>query len=183
MLAWVLVWSGVIGGVVGALPPRRQEPEPTQIRFVSMTPTLVRECPGEANVCFRIPFGSDMHVGTLAGTKFGTVPLYRRMSRDGGPVDPERPWEIEIVANLKPRNLQGTVNLLVYERDDAQALAAHEVIAMWSATMPPFLRIAAELRLDPERSEFRRGRVYLFRVAQLLGKREVILAQGSFVLD
>jgi hypothetical protein len=70
----------------------------------------------------------------------------------------------------------------VYDRGDKQALAKHEVTAIWYTSVAPTDRLAARLRFDPDNG-FHTQHRYLLRIVQLQGKHEVVLAEGDVRLE
>ena len=181
------VWALLVGlaqaVVPGALPERAStSDEPVPLKFISVTPRHQRECTQPGLVCFYAPLGATLRASVLYGTSFGKIPIFFRKPPFGQKLSAV-PWELEVVANLKQKNLPGTVLILVYDQEDPQAIANHEVTAMWEAKLDAFRTIAMRVRIDPEGMGFNPTHIYLFRVVQILAKREVVLAQGNVRLE
>ena len=125
-----------------------------------------------------------MRLSRLVGTPFGEIPLFRRRPVVGeSEVDPEAPWDIQVVGQLSPRNVKGNVMFLIYDRDDPTAPQRRAFVGLWEATMDPFRMVGVRLTLDPKNEGYHATHTYLLRLVQLWNKREVILAQGTFRLE
>ena len=92
------------------------------------------------------------------------------------------PWTLEVNANLRRRALAGNAVFLVFDAEDHKALAKHEVMSVWQATIPAENSLGARFTLSPE-DNFRANHNYLIRVAQIIHGQEVILAEGQFRLQ
>lgn len=91
------------------------------------------------------------------------------------------PWTVDVLANLRQPALTGNALFLVYDAQDPGALSTHEVMTLLQASVTAGSRIAARLALSPE-DGFRTGR-YLIQVAQIVGGKEVVLAEGELRLQ
>ena len=145
----------------GALPPRPTVEAPSAIRFTSVTHEHELVCHEPGRLCFLPAPGATLRASVLWGTSAGKIPIFFR-----APTARNGPWDLLLVANLKQRNLKGTVMIVVYDQEDRAAQANHEVTAMW-------------LHVDPDESSISHGHAYLFQVVQLVKNREVVLAQGN----
>lgn len=177
MLAVVVV---ALAAVPGALPERAPIDEPEPPRFTSVTPLHLEKCPQPGTVCFFAPPDvATVRASVLVGAKHArVVPIFFRVA-PGQEKDPAQPWDVELVARLERRSQPGTIVVVAFDRDDPDALRDREVTWMWQAQLGAFKTFALRLHLDPGESNFRPGHVYLFRVLQLIGNQEVILAQGN----
>ncbi len=158
----------------GALPPRPTVEAPSAIRFTSVTHEHELVCHEPGRLCFLPAPGATLRASVLWGTSAGKIPIFFR-----APTARNGPWDLLLVANLKQRNLKGTVMIVVYDQEDRAAQANHEVTAMWQAEMDPFRMFALWLHVDPDESSISHGHAYLFQVVQLVKNREVVLAQGN----
>jgi len=166
------------------LPDRTPLGERKKFKFISVSPEMSAHCTKPNGICFSISPASAMRLSRLAGTPFGEIPLYRRAPAVGErEIEPGAPWDIQFVANLNPKNINGNVVFIVYDRDDPTAPARHAYTALWEATMTPFHFVAGQAALDPEADGFHGTHTYLLRVVQQWNQREVVLAQGTFRLE
>ncbi len=153
-------------------------------RFVTVHPEMSARAEKPQQIAFSIHPSMPMRISKLAGTPYGEIPIYRRIPRiEEKQVPSSRVWEIQFVANLTPKNLNGNVMFMIFDREDPTAVSRHTYVAMWEATMSPFHFVGAQLRLDPESEGFHATHTYLLRIVQRLGPREVLLAQGTFRLE
>jgi len=160
------------------------EEDKPPFRFVTVEPEMSARAAKPQQIAFSIHPDMPMRIGRLQGTPFGEIPIYRRTPRvEEKEVPSSRVWEIQFVANLAPKNMNGNVMFLVFDREDPTAVARHTYVGMWEATMSPFHFVGAQLRLDPESEGFHATHTYLLRIVQRLGPREVLLAQGTFRLE
>ncbi len=172
---------------VAALPERTpieplRETDPALLHFVTVTPAMIKRCPTPGVICIASPD----HFAELIDARYGKMALVARGPRmnDGSFLDlGSRPWTLDLVMGFAPRNLRGTVVLLVYDLADEAAIRNRETVHLWTLELDPFAHLAARLVLNPQGVGFRRGHSYLLRAVQLLGSRERILAQGKVRLE
>lgn len=92
------------------------------------------------------------------------------------------PWTLQVDARLRQPALAGNTLFLLYDAQDAKALSSREVTALWQAPLPAGDRMAARLSLSPD-DGFHPAHNYRIRVVQLVGGKEVLLAEGTVGLD
>ncbi len=139
-------------------------------------------CAGHGAICF-----SSGALGTLAervaGEKATVLARAAAVAAKGVAPDGDRsrPWSIELDAALARPAAAGNTLFIFYDLADAGAIARHEVTAMHQARVPAGRAVAARIQLFPE-DGFSAGHTYRAQIVQLIGGREVILAQGDFAL-
>ena len=94
----------------------------------------------------------------------------------------DTPWTLRLDAWLRRPAHAGNMLFVVYDADDARAIARHEVTALHQARVAGGKTVCAELRLSPT-DGVAAGRHYRVRLVQLLHGKEVILADGEVALD
>jgi hypothetical protein len=88
------------------------------------------------------------------------------------------PWSVDVVAHLKRPAFAGNTLFLFFDADDPQAMSAHQYTALFQARVAAGRSLAARFTLDPS-DGFRPGHTYRVRIVQLIGGREVLLAEGD----
>ena len=166
---------------IGALPERRTDEAPASFHFTSVRPEHLRECPTPGTVCFLQAPGSTLRASVLEGAG-GKTPIFFR-ALPGVKPGHDVPWDLLLVINLKTRTVPGPLLVAVFDADDKAAIANHEVTQLWTLEVSAFKFLAAFVHLDPSEGGFNPTHTYLFRVVQLLGKREVVLAEGKVRFD
>jgi hypothetical protein len=135
-----------------------------------------RACPIRGGMCFRGGASStvaDASQPTAALAGGAHIPTLRRLG-DGA-------WVLDLDANLRRSAWAGNALFLVYDAEDHEALAQHEVTALYQTRIAAGKTVAARLTLDPE-DGFRAEHTYLVRIVQLIDGREVALAEGEIHL-
>jgi hypothetical protein len=94
-----------------------------------------------------------------------------------GDVNDDVPWTLDLRANLRHAALAGNAVFLIYDADNARALANREVIGAWQAVVPAGDTLAARLTLSPN-DGFHAGKTYRVRVVQLVHGKEIVLTDG-----
>jgi len=95
--------------------------------------------------------------------------------------DEAAPWDVKLVAHLKRKTVKGAILILAYDRADPEGMARREVTGLWSVDTSSSGALALQLRLSPD-AGFRAGHTYLIRIVQVLGRREIVLAEGDVQL-
>jgi len=90
-------------------------------------------------------------------------------------------WSLELAATLKRPAFSGNVVFLFFDADDKEALAARQFTALFQANAKAGKSIAARLALHPD-DGFHAGKTYRLRIVQLIGGRELLLAEGDVTL-
>lgn len=91
------------------------------------------------------------------------------------------PWTLELDAYLAKPAVRGNAVFLFYDLADPRAMAAHEVTMMQQRSVLPGRAVAARVRLSPD-DGFASGHGYRVQIVQLIGGKEMVLAQGEFAL-
>ena len=161
-----------------------------KFKFISVSAEMSANCSKPSSICFSISPSSTMRISRFAGTPFGEIQLYRRAPAVGErEVDAAAMWDIQFVANLNPKNINGNVVFIVCDRDDRDdrddptAPALHAYTALREAQMTPFHFVAAQEALDTDAEGFHSTHTYLLRVVQQWNQREVVLARGTFRIE
>jgi hypothetical protein len=94
-----------------------------------------------------------------------------------GDADDDVPWTLDMRANLRHAALAGNAVFLIYDADNAKALANREVIGAWQASVPAGDTLAARLTLSPN-DGFHAGKTYRVRVVQIVHGKEIVLTDG-----
>ncbi len=92
-------------------------------------------------------------------------------------------WDLQVVANLEPKNIKGNLMVVIYDRADPSAITRHAFVALWEATASPFKFVGLRLLLDPESDGFHATPTYLLQIVQQWSQRERVLSQGTFRLE
>jgi len=90
-------------------------------------------------------------------------------------------WTVEVAATLKRPAYAGNTIFLLFDAGDPEALSARQFTGLYQATVKAGSRLAARLILSPDEG-FRAGHTYRLRVVQLIGNREILLAEGDATL-
>ena len=127
------------------------------------------QCKVKGKVCLRAASGTESE-GSEA------VPVFKR-PKGGENSD----WIADFFANFKKPSLAGNAQFIFSDVQDSKAAKAREVTALYQATIKGGGSVSARVRFSKEEG-FRVGRLYHAQVVQLLGGKEVILAEGDFQL-
>jgi hypothetical protein len=148
------------------------------VSLVPVDAARAKDCAKAGQICF---FPGDAQTAFVAPNTLTRAA--RVASKSGGAAaDRKQAWQLQLVAQLKQKSLTGTVMVVVYDRADPQAIANREVTALWDFKTVGAKLLGVHASLDPE-DGFLAGHTYLFRVTQILGKREVVLAEGDIKLE
>ena len=109
-------------------------------------------------------------------------PQFARLQSAPRSADTPTPWTIEVNGLLRQPALAGNALFLIYDAQDPEAIAQHEVIALWQAPLQAGNRVAARLSLSPD-DGFHPAHSYLIQVAQIINGKEQILAEGELRLQ
>jgi hypothetical protein len=75
----------------------------------------------------------------------------------------------------------GNTLFLFFDLEDAEALQNRQFTALFQAPLKGGSKVSARVNLSPEEG-FRAGHSYRIRIVQLLGNREIVLAEGDVSL-
>jgi hypothetical protein len=148
------------------------------ISLVPVDAARAKDCAKSGQICFHAGDAQTAFVAPNTLTRAARV----ASAAGNAKADKKQPWELELVATLRQKTVQGTVMVVIYDREDPQAVANREVTALWDFKTVASKQLGVHARLDPE-DGFQAGHTYLFRVTQILGKREVVLAEGDIKLE
>src|SRR5215471_4003895 len=148
------------------------------VSLVPVDAARVKECTKAGQICFYAGDGQTAFVAPNTLTRAARV----ASAGGGAKADKKQPWNLELVASLKQKSLTGTVMVVVYDRADPQAVANREVTALWDFKAVASKVLGVHALLEQE-DGFLAGHTYLFRITQILGKREVVLAEGDIKLE
>jgi hypothetical protein len=175
------VWSALAYAAPGELAPRAAgEGEPLEIVEKSE-----RACARAGAVCWWSAGRSTIAVESQAVAsapdgKASVAAAAPRFARAAS-ANPLGGWMLEIAATLKRPVLAGNVVFLFFDTDDKEALQARQFTALFQASAKAGKSLAAKLALHSD-DGFHAGRTYRLRIVQLVGGRELLLAEGDVTL-
>lgn len=88
-------------------------------------------------------------------------------------------WVVEIYGIFAKAAVGGNAQFIFSDVQDSKASKSREVVGIYQATVKAGGNVSARIRLSPEEG-FRAGRQYRAHIAQLIGGKEVLLAEGDF---
>jgi hypothetical protein len=95
--------------------------------------------------------------------------------------DESAPWSLELTANLKRTSLKGNALFIFFDLEDPNAIEEHTYTALYQLPIKAGSKLAAQMALTPSEG-FRAGHTYRLRILQLVGGKEVVLAEGDVSL-
>jgi hypothetical protein len=95
--------------------------------------------------------------------------------------DQNAPWSLELSANLKRAAWNGNALFIFFDLEDPEAIESHTYTALYQTPIKAGSKLAAHLSLQPSEG-FRAGHNYRIRIVQLIGGKEVMLAEGDVSL-
>lgn len=111
------------------------------------------------------------------------VPRFSRVGRSGAVrANDSAPWTLQVDAKLRQTALSGNTIFILWDAKDKKAIEDKQVTALWQAPITSSDQLSAKMVLSPD-DGFRPGHNYHIRVAQLIGGKEVVLAEGMVGLD
>lgn len=122
-------------------------------------------CKVKGKVCLHAS-GSTESEGTDA------APVFKR---SGGKGD----WIVDLFGNLKKPAIAGNAQFIFSDAQDSKVSKSREVTSMLQAPLKAGSGVSARVRLSTEEG-FRAGRLYHAQIVQILGGKEVVLAEGDF---
>jgi hypothetical protein len=91
------------------------------------------------------------------------------------------PWTLELAGNLKRAAWAGNALFVFFDLEDPEAIENRQFTALYQAPIKAGPKVAARVSLSPE-DGFRAGKTYRVRIVQLVGGKEVVLAEGDVSL-
>lgn len=126
------------------------------------------QCKVKGRVCTKAGTGTE-------GEGPETAPAYKRRAGTRGD------WVVDLFGNFKKPAVAGSAQFIFADVEDSKAAKKREVAAMYQVTLKAGNGVSARVRLSGDEG-FRVGRAYHVLVVQLIGGKEVILADGTFSL-
>ncbi len=188
-LGILALWSAPALAGPGDLTPRSaEEREPLEM---IEPPPIGRVCTKVGTLCWFAGSRTTIAVesGAIASApgKAG-LPITPRFARAASlaangttPAETGRGWTVDLQATLKRQSWAGNMVFLIYDADDPEALSARQFTALYQTAVKSSRSLSARLSLTGEEG-FRAGRTYRVRVVQLVGGKEVLLAEGDVTL-
>ena len=148
-------------------------------------------CSSKAGICFhpgaRTTVAVDSQPVVAAKPTVAAPPSFRRAaavaaaSKDPPRAETSLAWTLDIAAQLKRAAVAGNTLFVFFDMEDPDAIRNQQTSALFQAPVKAGRALAAHLSLSPE-DGFRSGHTYRLRIVQLLGGREVILAESDLTL-
>jgi hypothetical protein len=198
MKTTMMTISGMLLGMAAASAPSLAVAMPGDASVTAGVEILdvpTAPCPQRGRLCFTAALPATVAAASEAVAELGShaaaaaPPLFARASSLTVPRPTKSPygdelgaWTVELSGLLRQPALSGNALFLVYDAENAKALAAHEVTAMWQTAIHSGPRVAARLTLSPD-DGFRPAHTYRVRVAQIISGREVVLAESDLRLQ
>lgn len=90
-------------------------------------------------------------------------------------------WVVEVYGIFAKPALAGNAQFIFSDVQDSKAAKSREVVGIIQANVKAGISVSARVRLSTEEG-FRPGRQYRLHIAQLIGGKEVLLAEGDLTL-
>jgi hypothetical protein len=166
-----------VTGTAWAEPAHPFDSDPTEALSILEAPS--RSCEARSGVCL-LPGARSTSAAESAAVaaasphrKTATAPtVISRFAR----ATPQGSWSVEVDALLKRAAVAGNALFILFDTEDAHAVENHEYTAMYQTSIRAGRTLAARLTFHPDEG-FRAGHNYRLRVVQLLGGKEVVLAE------
>jgi hypothetical protein len=91
-------------------------------------------------------------------------------------------WVVEFAAALKKPALAGNALFIFYDEEDPEAVVEKQYTALYQTHVKAGRAVAARATLAPD-DGFRAGHTYRLQIAQLVGGKELLLAEGELSLE
>ncbi len=166
------------------------DPEPVSVSDVAKA----QPCTVKAGLCLHaglrtVAVESAALVSATGGKAAPVVPRFARaaaVAQGGGaaPAAPDQnaPWMLSLSANLKRPAWNGNAQFIFFDLDDPESIDTRTYTAMYQAVIKAGPKLAVDLALVPAEG-FRAGHTYRLRIAQLVGGKEIVLAEGDMALQ
>ena len=151
-------------------------------------------CAVKAGMCLTpgprtVAVASAALVAATTPGKSAAAPVVPRFSRAaalasgsaGATQDESAPWSLELMANLKRPAWNGNALFIFFDLEDADAIENHQYTALYQTPIKSGPKLAAHVALSPAEG-FRAGHTYRVRIVQLVGGKEIVLAEGDVSL-
>jgi hypothetical protein len=192
MVVGMVLLAGRAWAGPGDLQPRTDED--------SGQPLVVLDAPAEGTKCVKagaLCFSAGAR-GTIAvesqvaaaapDAKPVPVPVTPRFARatslaarDGGTKTGDGAWTLDVASTLKRPSWAGNALFMLFDLDDPDALPNRQFTALYQQSLKAAKTVAARLTLTPDEG-FRAGHTYRLRIVQLVGGKEILLAEGDVTL-
>lgn len=126
-------------------------------------------CKVKGKVCLKPSTGTESEGSEAA-------PVFKRRNSSS-----KTDWVVDVYGSLKKPALAGNAQFIFSDVQDSKASKTREVVGTYQATVKAGSSVAARIRLSTEEG-FRAGRAYHAQIVQLIGGKELLLAEGDFQL-
>lgn len=124
-------------------------------------------CKVKGKVCIKASTNTEGE-GTEA------LPVFKRRTGKGD-------WVVDLYGNLKKPAVGGAGQFIFSDKEESRVSKKRDITAQHQATLKAGSGVSARVRLSGD-DGFRVGRTYKVLVVQILGGKEVILAESEFTL-
>lgn len=189
----MMVWSAWLTPGTAQAAPGDAYDEPTRLEILSSGGEAGRvSCESRGALCIKPGAPSTVAAASPAIASTGrhaAVADVPRFMRVADPASAGRshgtdssPWTLQVDTHLRSAALPGNTLFLLYDASDQHAVSTREVAALWQASVTGGDRLSARLALSPE-DGFHATHNYRIRIVQIVGGKEVVLADGMVGLD
>jgi hypothetical protein len=135
-------------------------------------------CTAKGGLCFKAAAATTVMIDTKGAPKFSRGAA---LAAAHAKAPANAAWSIDVAAQLKKAAVSGNTLFVFFDMADPTAVRRQENTALFQAPVKAGKQLSVRLNLSNE-DGFRAGHTYRIRIAQLLGGREVVLAEGDFSL-
>lgn len=187
----MMVWSAWLTPGTAQAAPGDAYDEPTRLEILSSGDASRVTCEPRGALCIKPGAPSTVAAASPAMASAGRHAAVADVPRFMRVTDPARasrsradssPWTIQVDAHLRSAALPGNTLFLLYDANDHRAVSTREVTALWQAPVTGGDRLSARLALSPD-DGFHATHNYRIRIVQIVGGKEVVLADGMVGLD
>jgi hypothetical protein len=185
----MMVWSAWLTPGTAQAAPGDAYDEPTRLEILDASRV---SCEPRGALCIKPGAPTTVAAASPAMASAGRHAAAADMPRFIRVVDPARaarsrgadssPWTLQVDARLRSTALPGNTLFLLYDASNQHAVSTREVAALWQAPVTGGDRLSARLLLSPE-DGFHPAHNYRIRIVQIVGGKEVLLADGMVGLD
>lgn len=180
-MSGVATWAfpGALGLLLAMGGTAAAEPGDLEDTHLYILPRVGAPCAAPGSICFTAGADSTVKVESAPVTALRRgVPVVPRFKRGQPKADSSVPWTLGLSATLEHPALKGNTLFLVYDREDPHAIANREVTVLFQARVRAGRSLAARLALSPDDGVYP-DHTYRIRIVQLVGGKEVLLAEGD----